>query len=864
MRIDSRFADAAPERVLRVIDTVLGEAETRLPRDWPTARAEAWGEGDPIAETAHRLSAGREHLAVELAATMALGIAAPGRRQALSAQTCDLGSIEFEPMLAAHLCAHRGRAAALWAAVALGARLQSVIDAIGRCEGDADACADPQKNAALARAARAAREAGAPDEAILGAIRLAKAGESVWRAEAPDLAPTPFLAVAGERDLVQAGAPEAARAALAGLETGALVMTFAARDAEAAGRALAAPRAAIDVSRFQTDEGFDAEGFAAAVRLWALALDTEAVGEARALALGLAGVGDLLVMQGAVYGSPEAAGLVGALYALAAGAALAASAETSIIFGPYPDYLNERDARLAEIEARLAAARRLPKSPLKATAVAALDTALKAARRDGLRNAEIIAILDDAELALRLGAPLGPTPWSGPSALIETEDGQITHTLSPAAAFALRAQDADLAQARQTLFGARDLSAAPAIDHAALKAKGFTAHEIAAVEAALPFARTLAEAFSPAIVGEGFIKDVLGLADLDIDLLTQMGFSAEDVAAAEHHALGAGSLPGPLFSPADPLANLSMTFAAEAFSCSPSLSALGLPFDADPAQASRAQSAAARAGLRAIRLERQSAPASLALDLPLLEDAESRRRLDPPAPIERVVEKIVERDRIRRKLPDRRKGYIQKAAVGGHKVYLHTGEYDEGELGEIFIDMHKEGAAFRSLMNNFAISISIGLQYGVPLDEFVDAFVFTRFEPAGRVDGNDSIRSATSILDYIFRELAVSYLDRDDLANADPDEYHADGLGSGAAEGLVEEPQAAARYISKGFSRGATAPDNLVVLPFGARRTEPRADRNSAGVCADCGDLTVVRKGSGFVCEACGATSAGEDAGQAR
>jgi ribonucleoside-diphosphate reductase alpha chain len=134
--------------------------------------------------------------------------------------------------------------------------------------------------------------------------------------------------------------------------------------------------------------------------------------------------------------------------------------------------------------------------------------------------------------------------------------------------------------------------------------------------------------------------------------------------------------------------------------------------------------------------------------------------------------------------------------------------------------MHKEGAAFRSLMNNFAISISIGLQYGVPLDEFVDAFVYTRFEPAGRVEGNDSIRSATSILDYIFRELAVSYLDRSDLSNADPDEFTADGLGSGADEGIG--PQSAARFISKGFARGA-APDNLVFLPFGKTETGPVA-----------------------------------------
>ena len=125
--------------------------------------------------------------------------------------------------------------------------------------------------------------------------------------------------------------------------------------------------------------------------------------------------------------------------------------------------------------------------------------------------------------------------------------------------------------------------------------------------------------------------------------------------------------------------------------------------------------------------------------------------------------------RDREKLPNRRKGYTQKAIVGGHKVYLRTGEYDDGRLGEIFIDMHKEGAAFRAMMNNFAIAISLGLQYGVPLDEYVEAFTFTRFEPAGMVMGNDRIKNATSILDYVFRELAVSYLDRDDLAHVNPD-----------------------------------------------------------------------------------------------
>jgi ribonucleoside-diphosphate reductase alpha chain len=160
-------------------------------------------------------------------------------------------------------------------------------------------------------------------------------------------------------------------------------------------------------------------------------------------------------------------------------------------------------------------------------------------------------------------------------------------------------------------------------------------------------------------------------------------------------------------------------------------------------------------------------------------------------------------------------------------------------------------------MNNFAIAISIGLQYGVPLDEFVDAYVFTKFEPAGPVTGNDSIRSATSILDYIFRELGVSYLNRDDLANADPGEFNADGLGRGeSVEGEAAEPEPlpASKFISKGFSRGA-APDNLLFLPSAKRGGPPQPDPDDLDICPECGDLALTRRGGRFVCEACGETS---------
>jgi ribonucleoside-diphosphate reductase alpha chain len=238
----------------------------------------------------------------------------------------------------------------------------------------------------------------------------------------------------------------------------------------------------------------------------------------------------------------------------------------------------------------------------------------------------------------------------------------------------------------------------------------------------------------------------------------------------------------------------------------------------------------------------------------------------------------------RRKLPDRGAGYTQKALVGGHKVYLRTGEYDDGTLGEVFIDMHKEGAAFRSLMNNFAIAISLGLQYGVPLEEFVEAFVFTRFEPNGIVMGNDRIKMATSIIDYIFRELAVSYLGRNDLAQVSPEDLQMDamhepdrpeveeeveaGLPSVSALPVQSEvARAAAGNDSFGFHHGGPASSLRPTAsarnttPPGAgpslftSRTAARQQGYEGDACPECGAFTLVRNGSCLKCVSCGSTT---------
>jgi ribonucleoside-diphosphate reductase alpha chain len=342
------------------------------------------------------------------------------------------------------------------------------------------------------------------------------------------------------------------------------------------------------------------------------------------------------------------------------------------------------------------------------------------------------------------------------------------------------------------------------------------------------------------------------VARRDFDTLAFADFSPAEIAAAERHALGAGTLsrlralnagsavPSNRSKRRPSPTSLAMIAAVEAFNCLPTPVIFPLPSTPGRPTPS-APRPPPRAGIRALRLPAPPFAATSSWTCP-------RSPPKPPAPLcpfsvrepvvtERVVEKIVERDRSRRRLPDRRKGYIQKAAVGGHKVYLHTGEYDDGEVGELFIDMHKEGAAFRSLMNNFAIAVSLGLQHGVPLDEFVDAFVYTKFEPAGPVTGNDSIKSATSILDYVFRELGVSYLGRDDLANADPASSTPTAWATGKADAPDEidesspcPPASSSPRASRAARRPTTWSSLLVRPPQGSRTAD--AGPSAEATCA--------------------------------
>ncbi|MDB5471846.1 MAG: ribonucleotide reductase-related protein, partial [Caulobacter sp.] len=585
-----------------------------------------------------------------------------------------------------------------------------------------------------------------------------------------------------------------------GWRTGAATLALTAEDAAALSARAAGPVAALDLLAFQDGRAFDMPGFEAAARLLATAVRLDAGPDAPAT-FTVANTAALIVARGLAYDSDEA-----------------------------------RD-QAADLWSRAASAAR------------------------GLAD---VAPHEDAELRLRLGAAcMAAAAWSGPLTVAETEDGETVRVIAEPALDALAYLGEDPDALRLALLGHRDFAEAPHINTASLAALGFTVLEIESVQAVLPLVGDLREAFSPLVVGEGFLRDILGadpeaLSQPGFDTLGLAGFTDRQIAEANAFVLGAPGLDQAAdLSPAarailDPdqpfAARLALHAAIEDACGHAGPLRLTLAFTALPSEAVLLQAQALAAGVRALRLDRGPAPLAFNLNIP--DEAAPEAPRAAPAQ-ERIIERVIERDRTRRKLPDRRKGYIQKAAVGGHKVYLHTGEYDDGELGEIFIDMHKEGAAFRSVMNNFAIAISIGLQYGVPLEEFVDAFVFTRFEPAGPVTGNDTIRSATSILDYVFRELGVSYLGRDDLSNADGEELNADGLGRGKADDALAyeaEPQPASRFISKGFSRGA-APDNLVFLPFGKRPGEMVLDNpRAASVCPSCGDQSVF---SG-VCDTCG------------
>ncbi len=427
---------------------------------------------------------------------------------------------------------------------------------------------------------------------------------------------------------------------------------------------------------------------------------------------------------------------------------------------------------------------------------------------------------------------------------------KIINRAVPEALRALGYRESDIAEIEAYAVGHGSLSNAPGVNVSTLRAKGFTDEAIAKVEKVLPTAFDIKFAFNKWTFGEDFIRDTLGIgseaiAAANFDLLAAVGFTKREIEAANVHICGAMTVEGaphlkaehyPVFDCANPCgkvgkrylsveSHIRMMAASQPFISGAISKTINMPNDATVEDCKSAYLLSWKLALKANALYRDGSKLSQPLNSQLISDEDDeddaveafyeRPMAARTAQVsEKIVEKLVERIvvmREREKMPDRRKGYTQKAVVGGHKVYLRTGEYDDGRIGEIFIDMHKEGAALRSFINNFAIAVSLGLQYGVPLEEYVDAFTFTRFEPAGPVQGNDSIKYATSILDYVFRELAVSYMSRFDLAHVDPSEFelrrHGQGrrgrprAGAALEQVPVEGPDPLAHRQSRGDAR---------------------------------------------------------------
>jgi ribonucleotide reductase alpha subunit len=456
--------------------------------------------------------------------------------------------------------------------------------------------------------------------------------------------------------------------------------------------------------------------------------------------------------------------------------------------------------------------------------------------------------------------------------------------------------------------GTNTLEGTPHVNRATLRAKGFDDDALAKIESGLFGAFEIGFVFNQHVLGEAFCKEKLGMTDAQLAdwnhsiLRDTLGFTQAQIEEASDVICGRMTLEGAPFLKDEhlavfdcatpcgkhgsryirPLAHVDMMAAAQPFISGAISKTINLPQTATVQDVKDAYRYSWEKMVKAVALYRDgsklSQPMASSYDVGNDDEAEGEAPKAYETPVT-IAEKIVYRYIAkRRRMPDRRGGYTQKAIVGGHKVYLRTGQYDDGTIGEIFIDMHKEGAAFRSLMNNFAIAVSLGLQHGVPLEEYVDAFTFTRFEPNGPVIGHENIKMATSILDYIFRELAVSYLGRYDLAQVQPS-TQIDAMGPEPE--YVGEEEGEVHYLAPNASVStppATATPALVSRvpePVGAvsmvrtasagqpskgqivaeRAREAIAKGYSGDACGQCGQFTLVRNGTCLKCDSCGTTS---------
>ena len=665
--------------------------------------------------------------------------------------------------------------------------------------------------------------------------------------------------------------------------------------------------------------------------------------EYRTLGLGFANIGGLLMAQGHSYDSDEGRAICGSISAIMTGVAYATSAEIASEVGPFPQYKKNAKHMLRVMKNhRLAAhgkakgykglnilpvpldAAPCPDQKLIDAAKVAWDKAVELGSEHGYRNAQATVIAPTGTIGLVMDCDTtGIEPDFAIVKFKKLAGGgyfKIINRVVPEALANLGYSEAQISDIVNYAVGAGSLKNCQSISPSALRDKGFGDEELAKVEAAMESAFDVKFAFNRFTLGDDFCKDTLGFTDAQLNdysfnMLEALGFEKDAIEAANTHVCGSMTLEGaphlkdehlPVFDCANVCgrigkrflsvnSHITMMAAAQPFISGAISKTINMPNSATVEECGEAYMLSWRLGLKANALYRDGSKLSQPLSSGLIDDIEddeeAAEALDTPvaAAAPQVIEKIVERivhSAEREKLPQRRKGYTQKATVGGHKVYLRTGEYEDGRLGEVFIDMHKEGAAFRSLMNNFAIAVSIGLQYGVPLEEFVEAFTFTRFEPQGIVSGNDAIKMSTSILDYTFRELAISYLDRHDLGHVDREDLEVSTTGAGEAQSELVNKVTSRGFIRKQglvvYSNAATAaaapaeeavttmraatPEAAVVTEAVAtasnaeavtaeRVQQARMQGYEGESCPECQNFTLVRNGTCLKCNTCGSTT---------
>jgi ribonucleoside-diphosphate reductase alpha chain len=543
----------------------------------------------------------------------------------------------------------------------------------------------------------------------------------------------------------------------------------------------------------------------------------------RTLGLGFANWGTLLMLMGFAYDSDGGRAVAASLSAMLSGEAYAQSARMSAEHGSFLRYGENSENMLRVIRNHRRAVNNaadgeyegLHTSPkgidpahcpayLLDAAKAAWDRAFDLGKTYGYRNAQVTAIAPTGTIGLLMDCDTtGIEPDFALVKFKKLAGGgyfKIINQSVPPALEALGYSPQAIEEIVAYAMGRKTLSGSPAINFETLKAKDFTPEVIAAAEEAVKTALNLESVFSPYILGKAFVENVLRIPEATwslqgFSLLKHLGFSEQDIEDAELYTCGTMGLEGApglkkdhyaVFDTAAPsgkkgkrsiswTAHIGMMAAVQPFISGAISKTINMPNSANYDDVKGAYMLSWKNGLKAVALYRDGSK----LSQPLNTFAPGADPLaDTIMKVEKGIGSYAVPDRrktsnlrgLRKPLPNRRMGYTQKAKIGGHSIFIRTGEYEDGNLGEIFLDMHKEGAAFRSLLNGFAITVSLGLQYGVPLEEYVDAFTFSRFEPNGIVQGHDYVKMATSVVDYVFRDLAISYLKRNDLGQVKPED----------------------------------------------------------------------------------------------